>query len=178
MRGLIEPVYAGDELDGVPECLHAQVRKAEGERSAARSFAKSNLLKLDGGYAGSATVWTDDAITPTRLGQPVTVFRLGKIEGGIIVPWCRAEDGDSQRSWALSEVSIAKARADGIPEPGGVRAAMIEAAKAEWSEWEQKQPLLVLDATEHGWTGVVSKLGDEERRVRYDNRIGLREVVA
>lgn len=180
VRALVEQVYADDAMDEVPEPLRAQANRAEGTRSAARSFANANLLKFSAGYAGSdnQTIWTQDTITPTRLGQPVTVFRLGLIDGGEIVPLCKASDGDAQLSWSLSEVSISRYRADGVPAPAGALAALVEAAKAQWSPWERDQPLLVLEPDGEAWRGIASKTGDGERHVRYCNRSGFRVVEA
>jgi CRISPR-associated endonuclease/helicase Cas3 len=100
IRGLVEQVYGREDLDDIPEPLRTQSQRAEGERSAARSHANTNLLKLREGYGGCSTLWTSDMITPTRLGEPVAVFRLGKIEDGRIVPWYDADE--PARAWALS----------------------------------------------------------------------------
>lgn len=177
IRELIEQVYGAQACD-IHEKLLAKSGLAEGKKSAERSIAKANVLEFDDGYAGSGnqTIWTQDTITPTRLGQPVTVFRLGYIDGGKIVPLY--SDGDPRLSWSLSEVSIASYRADGVPTPTGDHAAMVEAAKAQWSPWERDEPLLVLERDGTGWHGVASKTGDVDKHVRYCNRIGFRIVDA
>ena len=178
IRGLIEQVYADTAFGDIPPPLVVQSQRAVGDRSAARSFAKMNLLRPEDGYAGSSVLWTADTITPTRLGQAMTVFRLSRIVDGQIVPWCRSDDGDDRRSWALSEVSLAQRRADGVPEPNAAQAALVAAAKADWSEWEREQPLLILDPDGDAWRGVVSKTGDGDKRARYDRSVGLRIVEA
>ncbi|MEQ1695268.1 MAG: CRISPR-associated helicase Cas3' [Hyphomicrobiaceae bacterium] len=181
VRALVEQVYASDALDGVPDPLSTQMNRAEGQRGAARAFANANLLKFAVGYAGSdnQTIWTQDTITPTRLGQPVTVFRLGYIDGGKIIPLCsKSSNNDPRMSWSLSEVSIARYRADGVPATTGALAAMVEAAKAQWSPWERDQPLLVLERDGERWRGVACKTGDGDKQVRYCNRLGLRIVEA
>jgi CRISPR-associated endonuclease/helicase Cas3 len=176
VRGLIEAVYGPNDIDDVPTHLHAKSNQATGNASAARSFANANLLKFSAGYSGgdNQTTWSNDTVTPTRLGQPVVVFRLGKIENGMIIPLCRAEDGNLRLSWALSEVNIAIYRATGVPNPEPSRSALIERAKADWSEWEREQPLLVLEPDGDGWQGSAVKEGAGERAVRYDERLGLR----
>jgi len=179
VRDLIERVYGEDSNLEVPAPLLAQSQKAEGQRSAARSFARTNLLELESGYAGgSETLWTKDTITPTRLGQPVTTFRLGRMEVGYIVPWCRADDGDPGRSWALSEVSLAQRHATGVPEPDREMALLVKAAKDNWPEWEKEQPLLVLEPDGGKWGGIVTKEGDGDKRVSYQKHLGLRIIGA
>lgn len=170
VRDLIEQVYI-EGFDDMPEPLRKASQNAHGSESAARSFANANLLKLDQGYGDQQNLWTTDTMTPTRLGEPVTVFRLGKIEGGSIMPWCQAET--ATRAWALSEVSIAKRKADGIPSPAPAVRAQIEDAKQDWPKWERDLPLLVLEPDGEGWRGVVLKNGEGEKVVLYDNNVGL-----
>lgn len=172
VRDLIERVYAPEELEDIPAPLLAKSQDAIGRSHAATGTARSNVLKVEKGYAGEPLLWTSDTITPTRLGEPVMVFRLGKIENGRLVPWCRADDDDPARSWALSEISVRKALADGVP--SGVHTDVIAAAKAHWPEWERdKTPLLVLEPGNECWSGKIDK-GDEHRSVRYDPYAGLR----
>jgi CRISPR-associated endonuclease/helicase Cas3 len=175
IRNLIEHVY-GPEACGIHEKLIPKSGLAEGRTAAERSIAKANVLKLADGYAGDITVWTSDTITPTRLGQPVTVFRLGKVEGGKIVPLCQAEDDSLKLSWALSEVSIATYRANGVPEATGQTGAMIVQAKSDWPMWERDLPLLVLHPDGDRWRGVATKTGDGDKQAHYCNRLGLRFV--
>lgn len=87
VRALLAAVYDANRDEGIPEALERSARDAAGKEMASRSFANANLLKLKDGYGGNNTLWTCDAITPTRLGEPVTVFRLGKVDGDRIVPW-------------------------------------------------------------------------------------------
>ncbi len=175
IRSLIEQVYGPDACD-IHEKLLAKSGLAEGRSAAERSIARANVLQLAEGYAGNDTVWTSDTITPTRLGQPVTVFRLGKVQGGQIVPLCQAEDGNLKLSWALSEVSIATTRANAVPQATGHDGAMIEQAKSDWPLWDREQPLLVLDLDGEGWRGIATKTGEGDKDVRYCNRIGFRFV--
>ena len=170
VRELIEAVYGREELDDVPEPLRRASQNAMGNRSAARSIARANLLKLADGYGGSPDLWTADTLTPTRLGQPQTVFRLGKVESGRIVPYY--PDDTPMRAWALSEVSLAKAKADGIPKLPA-HAALIDAARDPWPTWERDMPLLVLEPDGEGCRGIVT-LGAIQREVRYDTGSGLR----
>jgi CRISPR-associated endonuclease/helicase Cas3 len=172
VRLLLARVYDADRNEDIPEVLERSARDASGKEMAARSFANANLLKLRDGYGGNNALWTSDTITPTRLGEPVTVFRLGRIDGDRIVPWCEA-DGPA-RSWALSEVSLRSKVANDVPNQIGAMAKMIAAAKAEWPKWEQEQPLLLLEADGDGWRGEVNTPDKGKRVVLYDIAIGLR----
>lgn len=176
VRTLIERVYGNDDLDDIPEPLRKASQDAMGDLSAARTFANANLLDLYKGYGGCANLWTADTITPTRLVEAVTVFRLGTIEGATVQPWY--QDENPARAWALSEVSIARRKADGVPqsEPGSATAAAIKRAKEQWPEWERDLPLIVLEPESDGtWRGLVTA-DSEERVVRYDREFGLRIV--
>lgn len=170
VRPLVEAVYApavGD-LDNMPEPLRAASSRSVGSDAAARTFAKANLLNLDQGYAGNLTLWTNDTVTPTRLAESVTVFRLARRDGaGGLRPLCEAED--AVKSWALSEVSIALRKADGEVVPAGAEAAFAR-VKAEWPEWERDGPILLLDGEGQG---QVSKDGVPVR-VTYSAEQGLR----
>lgn len=179
VRDLIEAVYArGDQQnDDVPGPLRQASNAAVGDYRAQVSLANSNLLDPRLGYDGNNTHWTSDTVTPTRLGDPVTVFRLGRVEGGIIVPWCVADDGDPRRSWALSEVSISRRKATGVPKQAVAMEVMIEAAKESWSEWEREQPLLVLDSDGEATGGWIVNKDGRPQPVIYGRRApGLRIV--
>ena len=176
MRDLIEEVYGPVELDDIPEELRRASQASIGKDSAARSFANATLLKCDEGYGGCRMLWTSDTVTPTRLGDPVTVFRLGRIENGGIVPWY--PDSSPDHAWALSEVSVSRRRADGVPDADAAHMRMVAAAKEKWPEWERERPLLVLAPDGDVWRGCVSKDGQADHQVLYDPVIGLRIVGA
>lgn len=172
VRSLVETVYGPDryDLDDVPAALQPASNKAIGEDGAARTFANANLLELDIGYAGRQDIWTQDTLTPTRLGEAVTVFRLAKWCDGEIVPLCGGDA--SMKSWALSEISIASCRADGAVLPQG-RAAAVARTKASWPEWEREMPILVLAETERGLLGASACKGATALRVTYSVATGL-----
>ena len=175
IRALLAAVYDADRTDGIPEVLERSVRDAAGKEFAARSFANANLLKLADGYGGDNALWSSDAITPTRLGEPVTVFRLAKMVADRIVPWDESGETLTLR-WALSEVSLRTKLANGVPKSAGALAKLIAAAKADWPKWEQEQPLLLLEPDGDGWRGEVSSGDKGAKMMLYDASIGLRIV--
>ncbi len=179
VRDLIEQVYGPLELDDIPALLHKKSQAAIGEAGASLHCAKMNVLKFGAGYDGAdnESNWQPDTVTPTRLGLPVTIFRLGVVRNGRIEPLCWSEDKDLRLSWALSEVSIAQTKIDAEPVAPPERARLIEAAKASWPPWERDgQPLLVLepDGTDGGWRSAALKTGKGEKPVLYDKRLGFR----
>jgi CRISPR-associated endonuclease/helicase Cas3 len=178
VRKLVEQVYANSAFDDIPEPLRVQSNKAVGVSAAARSFAGANLLYCWDGYGGSAGLWNKDTITTTRLGQPVTLFRLGKIEAGRIVSYysANAQVQDLARDWALSEVSLNQNKATGVPLGEVGRERLIGDAKASWPEWERDLPLLVLEPNGTGWRGFVSGVGEDVKPVIYSARVGLKIV--
>ena len=133
VRALIEGVYAPTDTDDLPKPLHRAASEADGQFKAFRATANANLLDVQAGYSGNNALWTADAVTPTRLGDPVTVFRLGRVERNIVVPWCVADDSNERRSWALSEVSLSRRKAVGVPTLDAATAAMVEQAKVSSS---------------------------------------------
>lgn len=174
VRELIESVYGITDLDDIPRPLQKASVAAEGSRSAARSVAGANLLKLEGGYGGDDTIWSSDQKTPTRLGEPTTVFRLARRDGDKIVPWYQIKDDDNiMRAWALSEVALPQYKADGVPRPDQSLAAKIDEAKQAWPKWEQDMPLLLLERDGGIWRGKVA-LADSVVPVLYDKDFGLR----
>jgi CRISPR-associated endonuclease/helicase Cas3 len=170
IRGLIEDVYGPPDLENIPQPLRSVSQASIGKDSAARSFANASLLKCEEGYGGCRMLWTSDTVTPTRLGDPVTVFRLGRIEDGVIVPWY--PDSSPSHAWALSEVSLSRRRADGVPEGDAAHARLVAAAKEAWPKWEQERPVLVLDRDGDAWRGRVTKDG-AETAAEYCTRTGL-----
>ncbi len=177
VRGLVEAVYGPDrsDVDDVPEALRKASLAAFGESMAAQTFAHANLLQLSQGYAGQHNAWTPDTISPTRLGDEVTVFRLGRRDGGRIVPYCG--DHSSPKNWALSEVSISRKKATGVPSADMETERSISLAKQTWPNWEQAMPLLVLEREARGWSGSVTNGAESVFAIRYDNKTGFRLCV-
>jgi CRISPR-associated endonuclease/helicase Cas3 len=179
VRSLIESVYARDDQqnDDVPQNLQRASNEARGQHQAQVSIAESNLLNVRKGYGGNNLNWTSDTLTPTRLGDPTTAFRLGRIQGGEVVPWCRAGDGDIRRSWSLSEVSLRRRKAASVPKHDAQVEAMIERAKTSWPEWEREQPLLVFHGDLEAASGVILDQSGKSHPVIYGRTTsGLRIV--
>lgn len=177
IRDLLAVVYDETRAPTIPEGIERATLKAVGEWIAARALAAGNCLDVRQGYLGNNALWQADTVTPTRLGLPVTVFRLARRQSGEIVPWHPLEecDGDLARAWALSECAVGTRLATGVPVATGGLGKEIEAAKASWPKWEQEQPLLLLDPCDDGvWRGRVVAGDKGEREVLYDHAIGWR----
>ena len=86
-------------------------------------------------------------------------------------------DDNLARAWALSEVSLSRKRATGVPAPDTARTASIAAAKANWPEWERHLPLLVLEPDGEAWRGMVERGVEAQLSIRYHKREGLNLVV-
>jgi CRISPR-associated endonuclease/helicase Cas3 len=176
IRGLLSAVYDEEHAPVVPDGLERASLDADGKRKASRSLAAGNSLDVHLGYLGNNLAWQSDTVTPTRLGEPVTVFRLARRDEGRIVPWHPLDDSGNSiaRAWALSECAVRTRMAASVPEPAGALAREIADAKAAWPAWEQEQPLLLLEpAAGDIWRGrVVTE--DKEREVLYDRMIGWR----
>lgn len=183
VRRLLAAVYNDDDPQArpVPPGLDRASLDAHGKRAAARSLAAANSLDVRLGYLGNNQLFASDTITPTRLGEKVTVLRLARRDKGHIVPWFPVDecDGSLARAWALSECAVRQTKASGVPPVTGSLAREIAAAKEAWPAWEQDEPLLLLEPARDDpggnlWHGRVVDKDNREREVLYDDRMGLR----
>lgn len=172
VRPLVEAVYGRDDLSDVPEPLQRASREAFGAERAAVSYANACLLDVEAGYGGDMHLWESDQIVATRLGEPVTVFRLARLDGNAVVPWY--PDEQPMRAWALSEVSLARRKADGVPQLDRATAKAIAAVKQTWPKWEREMPVLILELVgDEVWRGEVT-VASKAAGVLYDRKWGLR----
>lgn len=168
IRALVERVY--DAPEEVPPGLVAALNKETGTESAAISLAEMNVLKWSEPYVNGGG-WDSDIATPTRLSEPSLTLRLGRWREGKVTPLCA--DADPRRAWALSEVSLARRRASGVPEPEGALARAVAEARAAWGRWEDEIPLLVLRPGADGEEGDIMTPKNGAKTVRYDRGVGL-----
>ncbi|MFY9657166.1 MAG: CRISPR-associated helicase Cas3' [Methylocystis sp.] len=146
VRTMIESVYGGDVREKIPPGLQDNFNVAEGAAYGERGQADNNLLDFAKGYIADHRGWSDDVRTPTRLGEEQTTLRLAFWRDGRLRPY--ALDDDETRAWALSEVSIRKARVTGR----GACAPEIERAAVALEESWRK----------HGdWSVILPLEGDE-----------------
>jgi CRISPR-associated endonuclease/helicase Cas3 len=169
LREIIEAVAEGE----VPRAMARAAEQAEGKAVSARGIAAQNVLKFRDGYRRDAGLWERDTRTPTRLEErPQVVLRLAVERDGKVVPY--AEDPDPDRSWALSEVSVAADRVTTCLVPAGLEAAA-EAARAGWGRWERESPrhlLAVMDG--HGaMRAMGGREGGETVSLIYSRVAGL-----
>lgn len=168
MRSLIEDAY---QLSDVPSGLEAGTDRAMAAGGADAAAAVYAVLKVEDGYEGSAQAYLNDTEVLTRLADPMTLVRLGRVVGDKIEPW--VEDADQRYAWSSSEVVVRRGRLhpDWVPEPR-FRAAVAR-AKASWGDYEQRVVLLPLEPGGAGtWVGSL-ETGDGTRWYRYSLRFGL-----
>jgi CRISPR-associated endonuclease/helicase Cas3 len=172
VRGLVEAVYGADAERRYPSSLERNWIEATGDERAAKSLASANLLVVAKGYGGDHPGWDDETRVPTRLGEEVTVLRLARVEGGRLEPWF--PNPDRHLGWALSEVTVRRARVAGVPEaPPALRAA-VSAVRCTWTRHDERKLLVPLQEREPGiWQGTV--LGrDGAIGITYTRGHGLR----
>ncbi len=131
LRALIEAVH-GDAAADVPEPLQRAEIEGAGKALAAGALGWQNVVALEEGYAAGGQA-QDDAAYPTRLGQPQRMLVLARHGAGGLQPLFGGADG-----WALSEVSAATRRLEGLPLPDQA-APGIAALVADWPAWKQRQ---------------------------------------
>ena len=150
LRALIEAVH-GEDLPPVPEALLDAQTRADGQARAETGVAQANVVNGSAGYlTGTRGAVGNDALFPTRLGEPQITMVLARRKGGRLTPW--ADGGDPATAWALSEVSASRKRFERLlPDQ---KTPEIRDTKACWPEWRREVfPLCVVDEEEGGATG-------------------------
>lgn len=140
LRDLIEAVE-GEGAPVVPAELEVAEIERLGEIGAERGQARQNLLDAFEDYSVAQEVWSDD-VFPTRLGhEQVTLVLARRTADGPLIAYAPVEDGDAARAWALSEVSLSRARWE---KSGGVdqTAPEIEKVRKDWKAWKQDRIVL------------------------------------
>ena len=160
LRVLIETVH-GDRAPQVPKVLEEVQYKADADALAVAGMARSNVVDLEAGYlTGTRGAVGNDALFPTRLGEPQVTMVLARRDGGRLAPW--ADEDDLATTWALSEVSASRARFERhVPYQETLE---IRAVKTSWPDWRREAcPVCVVE--EGG------AIGEE---LLYDEELGLR----
>ncbi|HET8552557.1 MAG TPA: CRISPR-associated helicase Cas3' [Gammaproteobacteria bacterium] len=166
VRRMVEGVYGDDANEMVPEGLQPAWQAWQGENLADASVGSLNSIHIEGGYI-SEGVWTEDIVTPTRLGEPSVTIVLGRRDGGRIAFW--VETGN----WALSSLQILAKYAREPVQPADV-------SDQAWQDWLNELPAqgrwcipVVLSRQNDGWAGRVKSADDTIRTVQYTAETGL-----
>jgi CRISPR-associated endonuclease/helicase Cas3 len=169
IRALVEAGYDEEGLP-VPPGLASVRDKDDGKDLGDRGVALSQLLDFRSCYRRESCEWERDTRIATRLSDLRTVIRLGRLEGGRLLPWCA--DAEPCRAWAFSEVSL---RGVITSDEAAVSPALSEAVRQErqtWPAWQREIPLLVLESGGNGW-GARVRRGDRTSKLLYHPDIGL-----
>jgi CRISPR-associated endonuclease/helicase Cas3 len=170
-REYIETVYGADADLLMPPALQEVHYAVEGEYAANRSQAQLNSIDLDAGYETNALTWWDDAVTPTRLGEPTTAVRLARWDGQTLRPWA-----EGAFAWHLSQVQVRQALIKDIPEfvDDAALQAAVQRAVEELPDRGKWSILLPLQERESGgWRGKVINGRGDIVTVLYDTQRGL-----
>ncbi len=170
-RKLVESVYGVDIAESAPEALVEASGDAYGEMKVDRSMGRLNSLNFDRGYGAESSLdWFEDTRTPTRLGDPTTTLRLGRVDGDKIKPW--ASDGRAR--WRRSEVGIRTSKVAGEASWSGTTANAAAAAKETMRDRGEWSVLVPLRASERGtWRGEARDPQGNTVIVIYSNTFGL-----
>lgn len=181
-RELVEGVY-GEEAEPIPEALEEATTEAREERKENRSIATANVLRLDGGYGASTDQgqWTSEDRAPTRLGEPTTTVRLGRIEDGEIVPWTSGDDADDdvENAWRKSELRVRSSMIGAAPSRSKSRREAVAQAEetmpdgGRWSVLVVLEEEMAADEEEEEWVGRARDDDGTPVDVRYSPITGL-----
>ena len=179
MRPLIEATFDRVADDAVPPALAIASDRAEGKEMAEVGIASENVLDVWKGYNRDAGLWESETRTPTRLeDRPTVTLRLARLREGNVVPYAEDADADEpghRRSWALSEVSVAKYRIATCPPPPELQTA-IDSARARWGRWERESEqilLAIMTEANDTWTIAARSEAGRDFVVKYDTLCGL-----
>jgi CRISPR-associated endonuclease/helicase Cas3 len=175
LRALVEAAYGKNRI-AIPGGLEGAQNEAAGKASAERSQGGFNVLRFEAGYDFDGGRWDADSRVPTRIGDDTITLRLAVLQEGRILPWALREGSEwaDRRAWALSEVSVRRARCKGTPKADRQTAGMIEKAREGWTLSEQEMPILVLKPGADGrWSGAVIDGKEKEVMVTYSADRGL-----
>lgn len=159
LRPLIEAAEGAEPLP-VPEALGKAEIDKEGQDRAERGMARNALIDSHDGFQQKATakIW-DEEDFPTRLGVPQVTLALAQQTPDGLIPLAGAiEDG-----WALSEVSISKAKFDALSDFPDQAQPLIAAVKSTWPEAR----------AQHIYLAPLSADGEICEGLRYDAELGV-----
>lgn len=177
LRRLIAQVY---DDDACPTSLQTSADRARGAATAATATARQYTLKIGDGYVGENLLWATDVRVPTRLSDHQITIRLGRVmDDESIAPWAPSRaDVPPWHQWALSEVSVSRARVPFGSTVHGAEQAKCDAVRATWGRWEQEIPLVPLRYHAGRWFGRVVAPDGNATAIEYDPELGLSFRVA
>ncbi|NQW11567.1 MAG: CRISPR-associated helicase Cas3' [Alphaproteobacteria bacterium] len=172
LRHLIDAVYADDAAEAVPLGLHDRMLRAEGDSRAEGGIGRANVLDLSKGYVPGGGRWEDDAMIPTRLGEPQSLLRLAVRDGGRLVPWAARADAaepesERWRAWRMSEVQVRQSLITAeVASVDAVAAQTLAAqARSDWAARDDAVLLIVLDPEGGASAGAEGAGRAEDTRV-------------
>ncbi|MBI4720104.1 MAG: CRISPR-associated helicase Cas3', partial [Chitinivibrionia bacterium] len=166
-RRMIEGVYGDDAENDMPSGLRRATQAALAQVGTMAAMARHNSLKLHEGYQASSSVWPEDVVAPTRLGEPVITVRLARWEQDRLVPW---SSDDPWHAWDLSNVSVRRYRIAGEAPDHGTTMEEARACMPDGGKWCVIVPL---SPEGDDWTGSALNESGRPVRVRYNPRVGL-----
>ncbi len=175
LRALVEAAYGQCKI-AIPARLEGAQNEAAGKASAERAQGGFNVLRFAVGYDFDGGRWDADSRVPTRIGDDTVTLRLAVLRDGRILPWTLRDGSElaDRRAWALSEVSVRRARCKGTLEADRQTAGMIEKAREGWTLSEREMPVLVLQPGADGrWSGAIIDGMERDVMVSYSADRGL-----
>jgi len=171
IRTLTEGVFGEEATASIPEGLLERTFEAEGQDWANISVAELNVLNFAEGYsAASSNRWWDEAMTPTRLGEPTTAVYVAQWKKGRLSPWV----GGIDQPWQRSMVQIRMAHIEAEADVGGALFTAMEACRGNMpaaGKWGVLLPLEAVD--EFIWRGAAKNAKGDQVAVYYSRELGL-----
>jgi len=168
-RRLIEGVYGDDAESAVPPDLWETVLAASGDAKADGTVARLNALEIGQGYTAESA-WWDEAMTPTRLGEPTTTVFLARASHDGLGP---LRDGDAY-PWMASSLRARQAQIAAGVTPSSVSEEELAACRERLPGKGRWGVLVVLEQEGNGeWGGAVRDRRERSLPVRYSAEVGL-----
>ena len=92
--------------------------------------------------------------------------RLALVDGERLVPWEADETLPAWKRWSLSEVKLSAKRVSWEAEGATEWKAQIDSVRSAWARFEQRIPMLVLERSDDGWSGLLTSPSNDGRATR------------
>ncbi|MCC7380798.1 MAG: CRISPR-associated helicase Cas3' [Deltaproteobacteria bacterium] len=170
VRWLLESVYDTQAQDEIPYSLWRTSDRLGAAAVSERILERNRPASLWSGYLRTHGELAPDWVAPGPMGQEITLLRLGRLVGGLVLPF------HPRGGWELSRIPVPTARISARA-PAGIEREIADAEGLMPDRGRFGITLVMSWAPQEDcwWAHAVSESGDRVL-VTYDSARGLRAV--